>query len=495
MMTDGLLYVVLVLQAGVATAAGAACVIAYRWSRDVWAPLGVVLGLGILIRAWSGLALFGISFLDLPVLASLHTGDGFWALAPDARAYYDLAATAASGIRPPAGSPSPSFLEALGLWMRMVGEGPASAILFNLLLYVGSCVLLIAAFRPLTHVVLRRGALVSLSAFSFSPVLIMLGSQSLKDVFSAFLVVLATVAAAFLFRASRRPGVLRDLVVIIGGAAIAVYLMAGVRAYYAMFMWAAVALGLAVRLAVAPRRDAIAGLPWAAGALVVLWCAFMWGAGPYYGYYSSLITRTLGVHIPIVSRGADGPAIAPPSEGFNFDAARSSVDALRRGFVHSGGATSLTRREPGDGVASRLAAVATGLGAMFLPVSVLKSLSLVEFSGGRGFLVLTDLDTIFINLALLAVVWVLVSSAAPSRRSLPFLCFTIGLAVVSAVLMAYVVTNYGTLFRLRLLAVVPLWLVPLSLRAAIPVSPALFREEARMAVDHQEHAMQAPGAA
>ena len=34
---------------------------------------------------------------------------------------------------------------------------------------------------------------------------------------------------------------------------------------------------------------------------------------------------------------------------------------------------------------------------------------------------------------------------------------------VSAVLVGYVVTNYGTLFRLRLLAVVPFWLLPLVL--------------------------------
>ena len=35
------------------------------------------------------------------------------------------------------------------------------------------------------------------------------------------------------------------------------------------------------------------------------------------------------------------------------------------------------------------------------------------------------------------------------------------LGTVGAVLVGYVVTNYGTLFRLRLLAVVPFWLLPL----------------------------------
>ena len=37
------------------------------------------------------------------------------------------------------------------------------------------------------------------------------------------------------------------------------------------------------------------------------------------------------------------------------------------------------------------------------------------------------------------------------------------LAVLSAVVVAYVVTNFGTLFRLRLLAAVPAWLAPLAL--------------------------------
>jgi hypothetical protein len=34
--------------------------------------------------------------------------------------------------------------------------------------------------------------------------------------------------------------------------------------------------------------------------------------------------------------------------------------------------------------------------------------------------------------------------------------------------MAYIVTNYGTLFRLRLLATVPLFLVPLAFRSLEP---------------------------
>jgi hypothetical protein len=45
------------------------------------------------------------------------------------------------------------------------------------------------------------------------------------------------------------------------------------------------------------------------------------------------------------------------------------------------------------------------------------------------------------------------------------------LVVMTSLLMAYVVTNYGTLFRLRLLSVVPLWVLPLAVLRAEGFTP------------------------
>jgi hypothetical protein len=46
---------------------------------------------------------------------------------------------------------------------------------------------------------------------------------------------------------------------------------------------------------------------------------------------------------------------------------------------------------------------------------------------------------------------------------LPFVVFALVLATTTAMLLGYVVTNYGTLWRLRSLVVVPLWLLVLAL--------------------------------
>jgi hypothetical protein len=103
----------------------------------------------------------------------------------------------------------------------------------------------------------------------------------------------------------------------------------------------------------------------------------------------------------------------------------------RRGFVNSGGATNLTSKQAGDSRSDEVVAVLTGLAAMFLPISALRQLSLVEFSGGRGFLLVTDLDAIFLDVTLFAGAWVLVSSRKPPREHLHSLCFAFGLEPIS----------------------------------------------------------------
>jgi hypothetical protein len=45
----------------------------------------------------------------------------------------------------------------------------------------------------------------------------------------------------------------------------------------------------------------------------------------------------------------------------------------------------------------------------------------------------------------------------------PYVVFATGLTVALALPMAYVVTNFGTLFRLRLMVAAVLWCLPLAL--------------------------------
>jgi hypothetical protein len=379
---DVLLYLAVALQALFAAAVGAACIAAYRWTRCRSVPIAIVLALGVLVRAWLGLGLFVVSYFDLPILASLHTGDGFWLVAPDARVYHQLAALAAAGAAVPPDAPSPSFLEVLGLWMWAAGDSPASAVLFNLAVHVTMCVVLVAAFNPLRSRTEERAALIAASTFSFSPVLILLGTQTLKDVFSAFLVVVVTVSASGLFATT--PNVLtrcRSAVLVLGMAG-AVYLMAGIRAYYALFIVVAVALALVVRLCMTPRQVWRTWIPIAGALLTILWIAFMFGAGPYYYYYGDAVTRMTGVRVPGSSVRSPQTSVQQPSpQGSRASFALRQLDGFRQGFARSGGDTNLARR---DSQTSPAEALVIGTLATFIPMSILMKLSVVDFSGGTA---------------------------------------------------------------------------------------------------------------
>jgi hypothetical protein len=457
-------------------------VLACRWADRQWRPLAAVLTLGIVIRAVTGAAFFAISYWNLPIFGGQHSGGGFWELAPDARNYFTLATASASGQSLSVHIPSPAFVGALGAWMRAAGPTPVSAVLFNLALYVASAVLIIATFRPFADNISRRAAFVSVTALSGSPVLLMTSTQVLKDVFFCFLIVVVLVAARFLLRRNvdwpwaQAAGVL-------AASACAVYAMAGVRAYYPVLVWGGLALGLGMRLLTLAGGQMLRFAAQSAVVLGVLWMAFVFGSGPYYVEYAAIVRRTAGIDLPFSGL----PEIIPEQTGLS--AARSTVETARRGFVRSGGATNLAAEERGHAGLdfSGTRAIAIGLAALFVPVTLLKALSVVSFSGGRGFLMVTDVDTLFVILGLVASLWVVFGSAGRWRHDLPFLGFVLSLALVTAVLMGYVVTNYGTLFRLRLMVATPIWLLPLLLS-----QPPMVAAPARSAVPQGGHAMGTP---
>ena len=434
----------------------ALCVLACRWALRQWRPLGLVLAAGAAIRGLTGLAFFAISYWSLPIFLAQQSGGGFWELAPDARNYFALAAASAAGESLSIHIPSPAFVGSLAGWLRAAGPSPFSAVLFNLVLYVAASVLIVASFRPLADRTARRAALVSLAAWSFSPVLLMTSTQVLKDAYFCFLMVVVVVAARFLLRRDgtepRTPAV-----VMLAAAAAAVYAMAGIRAYYPVLVWGGLAFGCLVRLIALDRSRMLRFAAEAGAGLVVLWTAFMLGSGPYYVEYSAILRRATGVYLPFSGLKDAGPGRT------GLSAASTTLEMARRGFVMSGGATNLASDESGGGGLdfSGTHAVVIGLAALFVPITVLMKMSLVSFSGGRGFLMVTDLDTLFVVLGLAASLWVVFASAGRWRRELPFLVFVLSLCTITALLMGYVVTNYGTLFRLRLMVATPLWLLPL----------------------------------
>jgi len=78
-------------------------------------------------------------------------------------------------------------------------------------------------------------------------------------------------------------------------------------------------------------------------------------------------------------------------------------------------------------------------------------------------LAITDLDTLFLDVTLLAIAIAIFRLHGVTRYNVASLVLVVTLAAISAVVVAYAVTNFGTLFRLRLLTAVPAWLAPLAL--------------------------------
>src|SRR5262245_40186569 len=108
------------VQLAIASATGAGLIAACRWLQRRSPLCARLVVAGLLVRAALTLILFWTSYLNLPILRPLHSGDGFWTLAIDARVYYDSAFKAAhEGLGTVArGSQSPAFVKTLGLWMR-----------------------------------------------------------------------------------------------------------------------------------------------------------------------------------------------------------------------------------------------------------------------------------------------------------------------------------------------------------------------------------------
>ncbi len=450
-----------------ATVVAAVAWLILRWCRAIAAVdarLGTIVGLGILLRLALGVALFWVSYSDWSPLAGLHSGDGFWELAPDARYYYLAAAGAATDLLSliEAGSPSPVFVVALALWMRLVGATPTAVVLMNALLAAGACRLVVSVLHQAREPLAKRAALVGLTGLSLSPALVLFAAQGLKDQFIVTLLVLAA-AGMFWWLDARQAVPVRRLESVGGWLmlAVAVFCIAGVRAYLAFLMLAAV--GAALLVQALPRHRG-----WgrrAVGALVsmpALWLAFMVGAGPYYQQYGGMVAKVLPAyataHLP-------APAVTLLTSGISRSAAAmgapaEAIENARAGFVRTPGATNLVSADaPQDGVVMRLL---RGFAAALVPISALKAAGVVEFTGGRGLLVVTDVDAI-VNLLLLCGAAGLLLTWWRRPQHTAYVVYAVAVAAAVWVPLAYVVTNFGTLFRLRVMAFVLVWLVLLGL--------------------------------
>jgi hypothetical protein len=532
--------------------------------------IGWIVAIGVLARAGLGAALFLISYFEVGFLRHLQAGEGFWQLAPDARGYFLLAARAAQlgldAIDPTA--PSPAFLRALAIWMDVTGISPLGAVLFNTLFYALSAALIVHAV-PLGRRTAFLPLIVGLGAYSFSPALVLFSSQALKDQFFAALIVLASVSTLrwTLYARGDDASTLRQWLWF-GGVLLAVYAMAGVRAYFAVLTIVAFLLAAVVTLRDVRIRRWPFAISKVAICLVLLWVGLKVGGGAYYPYYEvnargavrSLLVRTLAPDSvseplgalerarlaftksggatniatePRVARDIVLPPMMPPAvKDDKPPAVREDQVKQQQGRTARVSSPSRSRqeipkpttvapvlqnppairstRDDGPGEIARTSANATpvtltsspaqvpqvpshsrtvvkrlvmGLAILFVPVAVLRHFSLVDFQGGRGLLSVTDVDTAFLDITILLLLWVVVAGRRQVRLHHAYICYVVLLVTTCSLAMGYVVTNYGTMFRLRLLIAVPAWMIALGLmcrQSAAAAMPLIDQPVARI---------------
>ncbi|HEY2324314.1 MAG TPA: hypothetical protein VGJ82_15755 [Thermoanaerobaculia bacterium] len=144
---------------------------------------------GFLIRALGSQLLFWISWLRLPVAPSLQLGDGFWFFALDGRWYLEYARDLlAHGPKAivfiSASYASRIFTQWFTVFAGAFGTVASTAILFNCVLYLAICALILR-MAPRAG----RARTFALAAIAFGPATILWSLQLLKDTFFIFLIV------------------------------------------------------------------------------------------------------------------------------------------------------------------------------------------------------------------------------------------------------------------------------------------------------------------
>lgn len=449
-----------------AALAGVLALLIVIW-RDVSrrsAAVGHVLLAGLLVRSGLGLALFAISYWDLPVLAHLHAGDGFWELAPDARMHYNHAREAlVHGLASSWDHSAPLYVASYAIWMWLVGTNPASGMLLNLVAFGLFSAVAVRFFRPVGRLNEDLPCVLVVAGLGLLPSIVIHGTQSLKDDLVLISAGCALLAGAAAYTAP--PG--WRMLLTAGPAAAAsgasLLFLTGLRSYFALMLVVCLALGAAVRTWTGRRAFA------ASAFTCVLFVTGSW-AGYHVGedpYWNPMRANEFAVS---AAPGGAVPERGEPSlEAQNIDLIDAVLRRLRDsrlGFISSGGATNVVAvdaldAERAPGWRDDVSALMIGVALIFVPIDLLIALEVVEFTGGRGLLGISDLDTLLLDAMILGIGALAWRRRRPLTPRLAVTIVAASLFLLTTTLLAYAVTNYGTLFRLRAMILVPLWMLAL----------------------------------
>jgi hypothetical protein len=116
---------------------------------------------------------------------------------------------------------------------------------------------------------------------------------------------------------------------------------------------------------------------------------------------------------------------------------------------------------------SRVERLVIGVAAMTVPQTVSQRLGVFEVGGGKGLLWFTDVDTLFFDIILVAVVVAFFRFARPHRLRNPAFWMVLLVTIVVGLAIAYTVSNFGTLFRIRGTIYAWITMIPLALVNAV----------------------------
>lgn len=505
---------ILLAQSVVAGAFGCLVLLAYRWVRHQSTALGAIFAVTVLLRIAVGTALFWISYLRLPIAESLYAGGGYWKVAVDGIGYFIMAQEAADAGRLFSMDHSvaaPLFVNTLTVWLMAVGAVPSSAVFLNLCLYTLVVLLIVRCFRPVNDWRCDLPCIASVAAYSFSPVILLHSTQPMKDELSSAVLAgacMSILPVSRLINSVSWREWRRALPWAMVATAASAFAAAGIRWYLAVLFFCAVGVLLAAYLV--PRWSSV-------GRHVVASLCVLFGIGVGFwggaGHYFTMVLTPPAV--------LEARAVGKPMEEMAGSLAENSVDvtlalfqrvaAARTGFLTSGGNTNLVvavretpprsapapyakaagpapapppaaTTSPAAGparlqqlddpeivraiprtVPEHLTAVGLGLAIMLVPISLVQKIFDIRISGGHGLLPISDLDTLFLDMTIVVVLMLLWKRRRIIGDRLPVVLFGLLLAGTTAVLLGYVVTNFGTVWRMRTLMAIPLWITVVAL--------------------------------
>jgi len=416
---------------------------ACRWVYGRSRFAGLVFAAGLLIRAAGGAFFLAVSYFGWPFMQGAQMGGGFWTLAPDAQEYYRLTLTV---LEEGAYTITIGYTRSLALFMRAVGANPAAPVLFALLSYAVAVVTLVAAFGRHRTRAAEQALRLCAAAFTFSPMLIYSGVFGLKDVFTTTLIVITAVAYRALAGTAWTRETIRTHLPAAAAAAGAVWLISAIRTYFAVLIWGALAVACAACV-IGARPSRLRAAVQGAVMLACLGLAISRGAESRYPEYAVEVVAS--VPQAVIEQKA------PMAHG-----GLDELDRRRRAIEGDGG-NSVFNRHAGAAAADRVKGVTLGLGGVFVPLFVLEALSVVDIQIRSAARLIADADTLMIDVTGALALWLLYANRGQVNADSGI--FSAALIVLVALPMAYVVTNYGMLVRLRLMVAAPIWLLTLAL--------------------------------